>query len=73
VSAPNDIIFVYPNYRVNVFGFLPGREIHDDPQSDLNAGPLDQQAALIWTNKYIEAFGGDLKNVTVWGQVSGFV
>lgn len=65
-SASNDLIFVYPNYRVNGFGFLPGKEIHDDPKSDLNPGLLDQHAVLQWTNKYIEKFGGDPKNVTIW-------
>ena len=71
VSAENDFIFVYPNYRVNAFGLLPGREIKEDPYSDLNPGLLDQQAALQWTHKYIEHFGGDPKNVSIWGQSAG--
>jgi carboxylesterase type B len=71
VSDENNFIFVYPNYRVNAFGFLPGKEIASSPTSDLNPGLLDQQAALIWTNKYIEAFGGDPKNVSIWGQSAG--
>ena len=71
VSVANNVIFVYPNYRVNTFGFLPGREIAKSPTSDLNPGLLDQQAALIWTNKYIEQFGGDPKNVSIWGQSAG--
>ncbi|GAI84948.1 unnamed protein product, partial [marine sediment metagenome] len=71
VSNENDFIFVYPNYRVNAFGFLPGKEIADDPNSDLNPGLLDQQAALRWTHKYIEQFGGDRKNVSIWGQSAG--
>lgn len=66
VSTQNDFIFVYPNYRVNAFGFLPGKEIGQDPHSDLNPGLLDQQASLQWTHKYIEAFGGDPKNVSIW-------
>lgn len=70
-SSSNDFIFVYPNYRVNAFGFLPGAEIASDPNSDLNPGLLDQQAALIWTNKYISQFGGDPKNVSIWGQSAG--
>jgi carboxylesterase type B len=71
VSDENNFIFVYPNYRVNAFGFLPGKEIASSPTSDLNPGLLDQQASLIWTNKYIEAFGGDPKNVSIWGQSAG--
>ncbi|KAG9953439.1 carboxylesterase, partial [Aureobasidium melanogenum] len=71
VSSSNDLVFVYPNYRVNAFGLLPGREIAADPLSDLNPGLLDQHAALEWTHKYISAFGGDPKNVTIWGQSAG--
>ncbi|KAH8815335.1 carboxylesterase [Xylogone sp. PMI_703] len=71
VSTSNDIIFLYPNYRTNAFGFLPGKEIGADPKSDLNPGLLDQHAALEWTHKYIEAFGGDPKNVSIWGQSAG--
>ena len=71
VSDANDFIFVYPNYRVNAFGFLPGKEIAEDHMSDLNPGLLDQHAALQWTNKHIAAFGGDASNVSIWGQSAG--
>jgi carboxylesterase type B len=71
VSQENDIILVAPNYRVNAFGFLPGKEIAEGPWSDLNPGLLDQQAALMWTHKYIDQFGGDPGNVTIWGQSAG--
>jgi carboxylesterase type B len=71
VSSSNNFIFVYPNYHVNAFGFLPGKEIAADPNSDTNAGLLDQQAALQWTHNYIEQFGGDPKNVSIWGQSAG--
>lgn len=71
VSEANDFIFLYANYRVNAFGFLPGREIAADPTSDLNPGLLDQHAALEWTHRYISAFGGDPQNVTIWGQSAG--
>lgn len=71
VSNENDFIFVYPNYRVNAFGFLPGKEIGNDEYSDLNPGLLDQQAALQWTHKYIEHFGGSPQNVSIWGQSAG--
>jgi len=71
VSSENDFIFVEPNYRVNAFGFLPGKQIAEDPDSDLNPGLLDQQAALRWTHKYISHFGGNPNNVSIWGQSAG--
>jgi carboxylesterase type B len=71
VSSNNDFIFVYPNYRVNAFGFLSGAEIAASPTSDSNTGLLDQLAVLKWTNKYIEQFGGNPQNVSIWGQSAG--
>ncbi|KAK8089569.1 secreted lipase [Apiospora hydei] len=65
------MLFVYPNYRVNAFGFLPGRQVAADPQSDPNAGLLDQEAALRWTQRHIRHFGGDPTHVTIWGQSAG--
>ena len=62
---------MYPNYRVNAFGFLSGAEIAASPTSDANTGLLDQQYVLQWTNKYISQFGGDPKNVSIWGQSAG--
>ena len=71
VSSSNNLIFVYPNYRLNAFGFLPGKQIADDKHSDLNPGLLDQHAALQWTRKYISNFGGNPNNVSIWGQSAG--
>lgn len=66
-----DIMFVYPNYRLNAFGFLPGKEVAADPHSDLNVGLRDQQAVLKWVQEHIRVFGGDPDNVTIWGQSAG--
>ncbi|KAI5781275.1 carboxylesterase [Geopyxis carbonaria] len=71
VSDSTDYIAVYSNYRTNAFGLLPGKAVHDDPHSDLNAGLLDQRAALQWIQKHIHHFGGDPENVTIWGQSAG--
>lgn len=71
VSTASDLVFVYPNYRVNAFGFLPGREVAEDARSDANPGLLDQEAALRWTRKYVAAFGGDRDQVSIWGQSAG--
>ncbi|KAI4601494.1 hypothetical protein KJ359_011623 [Pestalotiopsis sp. 9143b] len=71
VSDSSDMIFVYPNYRVNAFGFLPGREVAEDPRSDVNAGLLDQEAAIEWTRRYVSKFGGDPDEISIWGQSAG--
>ncbi|KAK3695366.1 carboxylesterase [Podospora appendiculata] len=71
VSSTTDLLFIYPNYRTNAFGFLAGREIVADARSDTNAGLLDQRAAIQWANKYAAFFGGDPHNVSIWGQSAG--
>lgn len=70
-STENDFIFVYPAYRLNAFGFLPGQEMKNGKDTKLNAGLLDQQAALLWVRNHIEQFGGDPNNVAIWGQSAG--
>lgn len=70
-STLNDYIVIYTNYRVNAFGFLPGKAIKEDSSSDLNPGLLDQQYALKWVQTNIESFGGNPKNVSIWGQSAG--
>ena len=71
VSQENNYVVVYSNYRTNVFGFLSGKKIAKHKDTDLNTGLLDQRAALQWIQKNIEQFGGDPKNVTIWGQSAG--
>jgi carboxylesterase type B len=71
VSETNGYVVVYANYRTNVFGFLPGRQMKGREDVDLNVGLLDQQAALKWIQKYIHHFGGDRRAVTIWGQSAG--
>lgn len=60
-----DIIYVLINYRVGPFGFLS----LSDPTLNIpgNAGLKDQVMALKWVQKNIAKFGGDPKNVTVFG------
>ena len=70
-STLNDYIVIYPNYRINAFGFLPGRAIRESSTSDLNPGLLDQQYVLKWVQNHIHQFGGDSTNVTIWGQSAG--
>ncbi|KAF8588273.1 alpha/beta-hydrolase [Ramaria rubella] len=68
VHIGKPIIFVSLNYRVNTFGFLASSEVDG---KDLNAGLLDQQAALKFIQDEISNFGGDSDKVTIWGQSAG--
>jgi carboxylesterase type B len=71
VSAANDFIMVYPNYRLNAFGFLAGKRIKESKNTALNPGLLDQYAVLNWIRSHIRHFGGDPENVAIWGQSAG--
>ncbi|KIW63345.1 hypothetical protein, variant 2 [Phialophora macrospora] len=70
-SAAKDtpVIFVSMNYRVNVFGFANSAALRSE--GSLNAGLLDQRLALTWVQSNIAAFGGNPRNVTVFGESSG--
>ncbi|KAH9481796.1 putative secreted lipase [Psilocybe cubensis] len=68
-ASGENVIAVVIQYRLGVFGFLPGQKVKDG--GALNAGLLDQQFALQWVQKHIRKFGGDPKKVTIWGESAG--
>ena len=59
--ARKGIVALTVNYRLGVFGFLAHPELtKESPQhASGNYGLLDQDAALLWVQKNIAAFGGD--------------
>ena len=63
------IIYVAMNYRVNVFGFANSKALRNE--KSLNSGLLDQRLALEWVQANIATFGGNPKNVTLFGQSDG--
>ncbi|KAJ7505614.1 Alpha/Beta hydrolase protein [Mycena galericulata] len=63
------IVVVTIQYRLGLFGFLPGSEVKQN--GALNAGLLDQDFALRWVNQHIAKFGGDPSKVTIWGTSAG--
>jgi para-nitrobenzyl esterase len=71
--ARQGVIYVAPNYRVGLFGFLAHPELTKESGRGAsgNWGFLDQVAALKWIQKNIGAFGGDPANVTLLGQSAG--
>ncbi|KAI0056007.1 carotenoid ester lipase precursor [Artomyces pyxidatus] len=65
------LIYVSLNYRLSALGFLPGKEVKEAKVGNL--GLRDQREALRWVQKYIAAFGGDPKKVTIWGLSAGAI
>ena len=59
------------NYRLGILGFLAHPELSEEQNGSGNYAILDQIAALQWVGDNIRAFGGDPKNVTLWGLSSG--
>ncbi|KAF8158914.1 alpha beta-hydrolase [Mycena galopus ATCC 62051] len=68
-ESNNQVVVVVIQYRLGLFGFLPGQQIKEG--GALNAGLLDQEFALRWVNKNIHKFGGDANKVTIWGESAG--
>jgi para-nitrobenzyl esterase len=67
------IILVTINYRLGSFGFFahPALTQESPHQASGNQGILDQMAALTWVRDNIAAFGGDPRNVTLFGESAG--
>lgn len=67
------IILVTIQYRVNIFGFFSHPWLDEKSSHGVsgNQGILDQIAALDWVYENIQAFGGNPKNITAFGQSAG--
>ncbi len=66
------VVLVTINYRLGVFGFLATKELADEAGGAAgNYGLLDMVAALEWVRDNIEHFGGDPRNVTIFGESAG--
>ncbi len=70
--ARDGIVFVSLNYRLGRFGFFAHPGLAQEGSGG-NFGFLDQIAALQWVRNNIAAFGGDPRQVTVFGESAGGV
>jgi para-nitrobenzyl esterase len=71
--AKKGVVLVTINYRVGLMGSYVHPEITKESghNSSGNYAVLDMIAALQWIQRNIGGFGGDARNVTVFGQSSG--
>jgi para-nitrobenzyl esterase len=71
--AGKGVVLVTFNYRLGFFGLFAHPELTSESarHASGNYAMLDQIAALQWVQKNIEAFGGDPKRVTIFGESAG--
>jgi para-nitrobenzyl esterase len=71
--AKRGIVLVSINYRLGVLGYLAHPELSKESPDGVsgNYGLLDQIQALQWVRRNIAAFGGDPRNVTIFGESAG--
>jgi para-nitrobenzyl esterase len=59
------------NYRLGALGFLAHPALADANGQSGDYGLEDQQAALRWVQRNIASFGGNPRNVTIFGESAG--
>ena len=71
--ARSGVVLVTINYRLGPLGFLALPELDAESPDHVsgNCGLLDMAAALRWVQANIGGFGGDARNVTIFGQSAG--
>lgn len=67
LASRGDVVVVSVNYRVGIPGFLP----FNDGVHKGNYAFSDQVTSLLWVQQYIQYFGGDANQVTIFGESAG--
>jgi para-nitrobenzyl esterase len=65
------VTVVTVNYRLGALGFLADPALAGPAGNAGNYGLMDQQAALRWVQANIRRFGGNPRNVTLFGESAG--
>jgi para-nitrobenzyl esterase len=65
------VTVVTVNYRLGALGFLADSALAGPTGAAGDYGLMDQQAALRWVQANIGRFGGDARNVTLFGESAG--
>lgn len=73
LAGKNGVIVVSMNYRLGIFGFFAYADLAAESPVHAagNYGLMDQLAAIRWVHDNIKNFGGDPKNVTIFGESAG--
>lgn len=69
--ATRGVVVVSLNYRLGVFGFLASSGLDAQSGASGDWGLQDQLAGLRWVQQNIARFGGDPKQVTLFGESAG--
>ena len=72
LARRHDVVVVSITHRLNVLGFIHLTELGGERFAEAsNAGQKDIIAGLAWVRDNVDRFGGDPKNVTIFGQSGG--
>lgn len=67
LARDQNVLLVSLNYRLGLLGFLPQDELGTGGMNGIH----DQIIALEFVKKYISFFGGNVDNITVFGESAG--
>ena len=71
LAAQGDVVVVTINYRLGLFGFLDLSPLGTEFRGSASNGFRDQVLALEWVRDNIADYGGDPRNVTIFGESAG--
>jgi para-nitrobenzyl esterase len=72
LARNHDAVVLTHNHRLNVYGYLNlGSLVGEEFGTAANVGMLDIVSVLEWVRDNITTFGGDPRNVTIFGESGG--